>query len=107
MARGGKPAGVFYFSIDDPLVLTPSRDPAEVELLREKALRLDGLAVVFALVVLGIVMVGLGFASQNTLFVASLHRRDAARSAAMRAFTASSSAGLVGPRLEPPEARPL
>lgn len=35
-----------------------------------------------SLVVLGIVMVGLGFASQNTLFVASLHRRDAARSAA-------------------------
>jgi len=44
VARGGKPAGVFYFSIDDPLVLTPSRDPQEVEALREKALKLDGLA---------------------------------------------------------------
>jgi len=44
VARGGKPAGVFYFAIDDPLVLTPSRNPAEVEALREKALRLDGLA---------------------------------------------------------------
>jgi ATP-dependent helicase/nuclease subunit B len=44
VARGGKPAGVFYFAIDDPLVRTPSRDPEEVERLREKELRLDGLA---------------------------------------------------------------
>ncbi len=44
VAKGGKPAGVFYFAIDDPLVVTPSRDPREVEALREKALKLDGLA---------------------------------------------------------------
>ena len=43
VAKGGKPAGVFYFSIDDPLVSTPSRDRAEIEALRDKALKLDGL----------------------------------------------------------------
>ena len=43
VAKGGKPAGVFYFAIDDPLIPTPSRDPEEIEALREKALRLDGL----------------------------------------------------------------
>ena len=44
VVRGGKPAGVFYFAIDDPLVRTPSRDPEEVEALREKELKLNGLA---------------------------------------------------------------
>ncbi len=43
VARGGKPAGVFYFAVDDPLVDSPSSDPQEIEALREKALRLDGL----------------------------------------------------------------
>jgi len=43
IARGGKPAGVFYFAIDDPIVFSPSLDPAEIEALREKELRLDGL----------------------------------------------------------------
>jgi ATP-dependent helicase/nuclease subunit B len=42
-AKGGQSAGVFYFTIDDPLVATPSREPSEVEALREKELRLDGL----------------------------------------------------------------
>ncbi len=42
-AKGGQSAGVFYFTIDDPLVDTPSREPSEVEALREKELRLDGL----------------------------------------------------------------
>lgn len=40
---GGQPAGVFYFKVDDPLMDTESRDVAEVEREREKALRLDGL----------------------------------------------------------------
>ena len=43
VAKGGKPAGVFYFAIDDPLVPTSSRDRAEIEALRDKELKLDGL----------------------------------------------------------------
>jgi len=43
VARGGRPAGVFYFAIGDPLVDTPSRDPQEVGALREKELQLNGL----------------------------------------------------------------
>lgn len=40
------------------------------------------MVIMVSLVVLGIVLVGLGFASQNSLFVAGLHRREAARYAA-------------------------
>lgn len=41
----GRPAGVFYFKIDDPVVPTELRDPAAVEALRQQKLRLDGLLV--------------------------------------------------------------
>ena len=40
---GGRPAGIFYFTIADPLIATQSRDPEAVELEREHQLRLDGL----------------------------------------------------------------
>lgn len=42
-ARGGRAAGVFYFNVSDPVVATELRDPAAVEALRQKELRLDGL----------------------------------------------------------------
>ena len=40
---GGQPAGIFYFTIADPLISTQSRDGEEVERERERQLRLDGL----------------------------------------------------------------
>ncbi len=43
VARGGVPAGVFYFAVEQPLPVTPSRDPEQVRLMAEKAEKLDGL----------------------------------------------------------------
>jgi ATP-dependent helicase/nuclease subunit B len=43
LSRGGKPAGVFYFAVDDPLIDSPSLDPQQIQAQREKALKLDGL----------------------------------------------------------------
>ena len=40
--EGGRPAGAFYFHVDDPLVPTLSRTPDDVEREREKRMRLDG-----------------------------------------------------------------
>ena len=40
--RGARPAGAFYFRMDEGYVLTPETDPEEVEALRRKALRMDG-----------------------------------------------------------------
>lgn len=40
---GGKPAGAFYFAVKDPLVKTNSTDADEVEALRAKEMRMDGL----------------------------------------------------------------
>ncbi len=37
-----KPAGIFYFAVDVPLIKTPSRDPAEVEALRRRRLSRTG-----------------------------------------------------------------
>ena len=42
---GGKPAGVFYFNVDDPLLAIDDRDPETVEVARERQLRLNGLMV--------------------------------------------------------------
>ncbi|MDO4549150.1 MAG: PD-(D/E)XK nuclease family protein, partial [Clostridia bacterium] len=39
----GKPAGMFYFSVRDPLIDTDERDPELVDLARRKLLRLDGI----------------------------------------------------------------
>lgn len=42
--QGALPAGVFYFTISEGIVLTDLRDAGQVEALRRKKLRLDGLA---------------------------------------------------------------
>ena len=42
LRHGGKPAGAFYFHVDDPLVDTDLRDPEAVDQERLKALRLCG-----------------------------------------------------------------
>ncbi len=39
---GGRPAGMFYFHVDDPCIDSESRDPDEIEAARTKALRLSG-----------------------------------------------------------------
>lgn len=40
--RGARPAGAFYFRMDEGYVLTPETSPEAVETLRRKALRMDG-----------------------------------------------------------------
>lgn len=39
---GGVPVGAFYFSVSDPVLDTPERNPEAVETLRAEALRMDG-----------------------------------------------------------------
>ena len=41
--KDSRPAGAFYFKIDDPVVESMSRDPDEIEAAREQVLRLSGL----------------------------------------------------------------
>jgi len=41
--RGGVPAGAFYFRLDEGYVLTQQTDPAAVDELRHKELRMEGL----------------------------------------------------------------
>ncbi|NLG25000.1 MAG: hypothetical protein GX558_06565, partial [Clostridiales bacterium] len=50
--EGGRPAGAFYFRVDDPLVPTFERDPDIVETERQRQARLSGLVVADADVVL-------------------------------------------------------
>lgn len=41
-ARSGRPAGAFYFRMDEGYVFTSGTDPAAVDELRHRALRMDG-----------------------------------------------------------------